>query len=106
MNKPQDPEAAETVQTTKVPAVDLPRLVRGAPETDRLRRKNVGKAIWEMHAGKLEMERNELLYHKQHMLAVARAAGFDCITSAIVAARKWAESQSSANAELSDRHED
>jgi len=28
MNKPQDPEAAETVQTTSVPAVDLPRLVR------------------------------------------------------------------------------
>jgi hypothetical protein len=28
MNKPQDPEAAETVQTTNVPAVDLPRLVR------------------------------------------------------------------------------
>ena len=27
MNKPQDPEAAETVQTTNVPAVDLPRLV-------------------------------------------------------------------------------
>ena len=28
MNKAQDPEAAETVQTTSVPAVDLPRLVR------------------------------------------------------------------------------
>jgi len=28
MNKPQDPEAAETVQTTSDPAVDLPRLVR------------------------------------------------------------------------------
>ena len=28
MDKPQDPEAAETVQTTSVPAVDLPRLVR------------------------------------------------------------------------------
>ena len=28
MNKSQDPEAAETVQTTNVPAVDLPRLVR------------------------------------------------------------------------------
>jgi hypothetical protein len=28
MNKPQDPKAAETVQTTNVPAVDLPRLVR------------------------------------------------------------------------------
>ncbi len=28
MNKPQDPEAAETVQTANVPAVDLPRLVR------------------------------------------------------------------------------
>jgi hypothetical protein len=27
MNEPQDPEAAETVQTTNVPAVDLPRLV-------------------------------------------------------------------------------
>ena len=27
MNKPQDPEAAETVQTTSVPAVDLPQLV-------------------------------------------------------------------------------
>lgn len=27
MNKPQDPEAAETAQTTSVPAVDLPRLV-------------------------------------------------------------------------------
>ena len=28
MNKPQDPEAAEPVQTTNVPAVDLPRIVR------------------------------------------------------------------------------
>ena len=28
MNKPQGPEAAEPVQTTSVPAVDLPRLVR------------------------------------------------------------------------------
>ncbi len=28
MDNPQDPEAAETVQTTNVPAVDLPRLVR------------------------------------------------------------------------------
>jgi hypothetical protein len=28
MDKPQDPEAAETVETTSVPAVDLPRLVR------------------------------------------------------------------------------
>ena len=28
MNTPQDPEAAETVQTTNVPAVDLPRFVR------------------------------------------------------------------------------
>jgi hypothetical protein len=28
MDKPQDPEAAETVQTTSVPAVDLPGLVR------------------------------------------------------------------------------
>jgi hypothetical protein len=28
MDKSQDPEAAETVQTTSVPAVDLPRLVR------------------------------------------------------------------------------
>lgn len=28
MNKPYEPEAAETVQTTSVPAVDLPRLVR------------------------------------------------------------------------------
>jgi hypothetical protein len=28
MNKPQDPVAAEPVQTTSVPAVDLPRLVR------------------------------------------------------------------------------
>lgn len=28
MNKPQDPEAADTAQTTSVPAVDLPRLVR------------------------------------------------------------------------------
>jgi hypothetical protein len=28
MNKPQDPEAAETVQTTSKPAVDLSRLVR------------------------------------------------------------------------------
>jgi len=28
MNKSQDPEAAETDQTTSVPAVDLPRLVR------------------------------------------------------------------------------
>jgi hypothetical protein len=28
MDKPQDPEAAETVQTTSAPAVDLPRLVR------------------------------------------------------------------------------
>lgn len=28
MNKKQNPEAAETVQTTSVPAVDLPRLVR------------------------------------------------------------------------------
>ncbi len=42
MNKPQDPEAAETVQTTNVPAVDLPRLVRleyeGKPWTaERLR---------------------------------------------------------------------
>jgi hypothetical protein len=27
MNKPQDPEAADTAQTTNVPAVDLPRLV-------------------------------------------------------------------------------
>ena len=27
MDKPQDPEAAETVQTTEAPAVDLPRLV-------------------------------------------------------------------------------
>jgi hypothetical protein len=27
MNKPQNPEAAETVQTTSVPAVDLPQLV-------------------------------------------------------------------------------
>ena len=27
MDKPQDPEAAETDQTTSVPAVDLPRLV-------------------------------------------------------------------------------
>lgn len=41
MSKPQDPEAAETVQTTKVPAVDLPRLVRplcdncGSPATYR-----------------------------------------------------------------------
>ena len=28
MDKPQDPEAAETVQTTSVPAGDLPRLAR------------------------------------------------------------------------------
>lgn len=28
MNKKQNPEAAETVQATSVPAVDLPRLVR------------------------------------------------------------------------------
>lgn len=28
MNEPKDPEAANTVQTTSVPAVDLPRLVR------------------------------------------------------------------------------
>ena len=28
MDKPQNPEAAETDQTTNVPAVDLPRLVR------------------------------------------------------------------------------
>lgn len=28
MNKTQDPEAAETAQTTSIPAVDLPRLVR------------------------------------------------------------------------------
>ena len=28
MDKPQNPEAAETDQTTDVPAVDLPRLVR------------------------------------------------------------------------------
>jgi hypothetical protein len=28
MDKPQDPEAAENAQTTNVPAVDLPRLVR------------------------------------------------------------------------------
>jgi hypothetical protein len=28
MDKPQDPEAEETVQTKEVPAVDLPRLVR------------------------------------------------------------------------------
>ena len=28
MNEPQSPEAAETDQTTNVPAVDLPRLVR------------------------------------------------------------------------------
>lgn len=28
MNKPKDPEAAETTQTANVPAVDLPRLVR------------------------------------------------------------------------------
>ena len=31
MNKPQDPEAAKPVQTTSVPAVDLPRLVRLLP---------------------------------------------------------------------------
>jgi len=31
MNEPQDPEAADTVQTTSVPAVDLPRLVRHLP---------------------------------------------------------------------------
>ena len=29
MNEPKDPEAAETVQTTNAPAVDLPRFVRG-----------------------------------------------------------------------------
>lgn len=28
MNKPQDPEAADTAQTTSGPAVELPRLVR------------------------------------------------------------------------------
>jgi hypothetical protein len=32
MDKPQDPEAAETVQTTSVPAIDLPRLVRHLPD--------------------------------------------------------------------------
>ena len=31
MDKPQDPEAAETAKTTSVPAVDLPRLVRLLP---------------------------------------------------------------------------
>ena len=34
MDKPQDPEAEETVQTTNVPAVDLPRLVRLSEVTD------------------------------------------------------------------------
>lgn len=32
MDKPQDPEAAETVKTTSVPAVDLSRLVLGSSE--------------------------------------------------------------------------
>jgi hypothetical protein len=32
MDKPQDPEAAETAQTTNIPAVDLPQLVRLARE--------------------------------------------------------------------------
>lgn len=32
MNKPQDPEAAETAQTADSPAVDLPRLVLGSAE--------------------------------------------------------------------------
>ena len=31
MNKPQEPEAAETVQTASVPAGDLPRLIRPLP---------------------------------------------------------------------------
>jgi hypothetical protein len=34
MNKLQDPEAAETVQTTNVPAVDLPRIVRWSLSRD------------------------------------------------------------------------
>lgn len=33
MDKPQDPEAAETVQTTSAPAVDLPRLVLPLPDS-------------------------------------------------------------------------
>jgi hypothetical protein len=65
MNTPQDPEAAETVQKTNVLALDLPRLVRGAPEINRLAHKKAGKAIWELHAGKLEIQRNQLLYDKQ-----------------------------------------
>ena len=36
MNKKQNPEAAETAQTTETPAVDLPRLVLRLGEADRL----------------------------------------------------------------------
>lgn len=35
MDKPHKPEAAETVQTTSVLAVDLPRLVLGSSDTPR-----------------------------------------------------------------------
>ncbi len=60
-----------------------PTLVRGTPETDRLRKARAGVAVWEMHAGRLEKERNELLFHRQHMLAAAQAAGFDSVASAL-----------------------
>lgn len=69
--------------------------------------RTVGKWIVPLAKAR-EMERkcNDAREHNAWMLEVARAAGFDSITAAIVAARKWSESQSPENRELSQPRSD
>jgi hypothetical protein len=53
MNKPQEPEAAKTVQTTSVPAVDLPRLVsrylRGSHDCRESALERMISDLWRNH---------------------------------------------------------
>jgi hypothetical protein len=63
MSKNQDPEAAETVQTTNVQAVDLPRLVR-LPSVER------------GCAGKMRMSLSESPHRKAQKLAKKHGKDF------------------------------
>lgn len=76
MNTPQEPEAAETVQTTSVPAVDLPQFVSGCSTEDAViemirKRGKVGRQKYRHSMDRKDLHPDEWIEHHQQELADA-----------------------------------
>jgi hypothetical protein len=76
MNQEPNSEAAETAQTTSVPAVDLPRLVSGCSTEDAViemirKRGKVGRQKYRQSMDRKDLHPDEWIEHHQQELADA-----------------------------------